>query len=155
MKRIRTRIIAAVLIVLTAALCLTGCGGSESDIKSMLGRFEKACQEVDVEGMMDCIDPDIIAPVRTVLGMLGVDELNKYAGQVMGVLGLVDIQGESPEDIIKTIKITPKEFSFNEDKTGCDVETEVSYQFNGATSAAAITVKCVLDDGAWYIRSVS
>lgn len=153
MKRKVTKIAALILVITVVISCFAGCG-AKSGVSSMLSKFEKSCQTLDVEGMMDCINPSIITPVRTVLNLFGVSDLNGAISSIIEVIGLIDFQGNSPEDILKTFKISPKDYSFNDDKTSCEVSTELSYVLGSERKTATVTIKCILVNDEWYINGI-
>ncbi len=58
-------------------LALTACASKEErEVKKTLSNFESACQELDAEALLDCIDPTVADVLRTggdLLSLIGID----------------------------------------------------------------------------------
>lgn len=66
MKKNRRFICLVVLLVM--AVQLTACGGKE-ECRNVLDEFEYACNELDVDAMLRCINPEIADPIRLGLAL--------------------------------------------------------------------------------------
>ena len=138
----------AVLLIST----LSGCANKE--VKDLIGRFETSCQAMDVDGMLDCCNPTIVKPLRGVLGILGVKDLNGIVDSLSNILGAFDLKGNSPEDVLKTVKITPTKYETNSTKDGCSVQATITYVLNGKTVEKNVQIACTKGSEGWYISSI-
>ena len=58
---------------------------------------------------------------------------------------------EKLEELYQTIKITPRDYTFNDAKDECDVTAEVSYTVDGEQRSDLCTFHCEVVDDNWYI----
>lgn len=66
--RIFKRAVSLIVAAAFLACVLTGCGGSaERDIERLTQRFCDAYNEVDVEGMLDCLEPSMANTVESMI----------------------------------------------------------------------------------------
>ena len=153
MKKKMVKAVALVMVVVLL-VSLGGCG-QKGDIKKLMSRFETACQSLDVEGIMDCLDPTIIKPLRSILGILGMGDLSGALGDVIDALGLTGIPDISSVDALQDLRLTPTDYSFGSDKTSCAVTTEIAYTLGGQEYTATVVLNCIQVDDVWYIGGIA
>lgn len=150
-KRNGLRTVALLLVTVLLLGLLSGC--ASSGVRKVISKFEKACQELDADTMLDCLNPTITNPLGDVLDFFGVDSLNSALSGVVKVLGVIDFKDDAPEDVLKTLKIKCKGFDFNDAKDACTVTAQLSYTVDGEKVEKTVLIKCEQVDDAWYIMS--
>ena len=148
------RAIALILCLTLMAALLCGCG-EKSKVQKVLSSFESACRRGDVDAIMDCCDPKVIAPIRSAMNLLGADadSLSDLLNAIMGLgtlTGAVD-ENDDPVQLLKDFRIEPVDYAFNSDKTACTVTVKCSGAIYGENYTEDGTIDCVLRDGSWYI----
>lgn len=151
-----TKAFAAVLAAVVLMSVLTGCSlfdglfGGKRNVEQLINDFESACRKLDAEAMLDCIEPDTAKPIRNIMKLFGVEDTAEIFEDLVALLGLFGDAGESAEELIGSIKIEPKEYDFNEDNDRCSVTAE----FSCGGESAVVIIKCVEEDGKWYISDI-
>ena len=65
----RNKIILLSLIIMIT-LFISGCG-EEKKCANQIQSFVSACNELDAEGILSCMDPSIADPIRITFGVIG------------------------------------------------------------------------------------
>ena len=151
MKQHIRRIVPLALVSALLLALLAGCGGEKNKVASAISQFEGACQELDVRGMIECMDPAISGPLLSAMDLFGVEDTSGALDQLVGALDLFDGAGQQTEDLVQSIRIEPKEYDFNDDRDTCTVTAELSY---GDSEPRSITLQMVLEDETWYIGGI-
>ena len=63
-----------VLLSVLLIVSLSGCKGGgivgkSAECKSLINKFEKSCNEVDIQAILDCIDPKISDPIKAIVAI--------------------------------------------------------------------------------------
>lgn len=151
MKR-PVKLIALILVCALLACSLTGC--AKADVSKKIKAFESACQKADVDAMLDCFNPDIVKPVKSVLGLLGISDFNSIADKLLDIIGFIDFKDASPQETLQTLKIKTKDFNFSENDTKCAVASEVTYKVDGEESSKTVVINLKQKDGEWFITGI-
>lgn len=152
MKRTNTIII--LFLICAVIICsLTGCG-ERYDVKKLITSLEKACDSLDVDGILDCLNPRTVDPLRTTLALLGVSDLNSVLEELGNLLDLEEFEGLDSADVIRSLKFEPFDFQFNSDKTDCEVYTKVYYTVNGQELETDVLLYCSEIRDHWYIMDI-
>ena len=71
MKKIIAVAVMLVLLV-TMAFSVTGCQAADkTEIRTVINEFEGACNKLDFDAVLDCINPQIADKVKLALGFVG------------------------------------------------------------------------------------
>ena len=154
MKNNLRRIIAILLCAVLLAGLLGGCG-EKGKVQKLIKSYERACHSAEVEDILDCYDPNIVNPVRSVSKLLGIgaDTLINLVAPLLGV----DLSGvELPDlsallDVLKTLKLKPVSYEFSNGNKKCSVKVECSIELFGSVQTVTTTFRCVERDGKWYV----
>lgn len=158
MKRKLMRTLSLLLAASMLAVLLTGCG-EKGKVKKLISEFEGACQSADMEEILDCFDPQIVKPVKGVMGLFGISAsaLSDLIGSVVGEnpfgsLSLGDlVQTDGIKEELKTLRIKPESYAFNKDKDKCSVTVTYSGTIRGEEFSREGELTCVLRDENWYL----
>ncbi len=146
-KRVMALALACVMV-----LSLAGCGGAKSKIKGTISDFEKACQELDLEAMLDCVDPTVAEPAKAGLSLLGAlagDEAEMLGEVASAIFGSV----ADPDEFLSKIRIKAGDISVDGDSA--TVEATLSAEVGGEKIEQPATIRMKQDDDEWYIAGVS
>lgn len=155
MKKMKS--ILLVLVISFASVMLCGCG-DKGDIKGLMKEFESACNDLDIDAMLDCLNPKIADTVNTTLGLVGMftdtDTDTMLDSISKALLGGTE-EGENGSEFFSTIQIDVEEIDAG--KNSATVDVEISYEVNGETidKPAEFTCNYSDEDEKWYISNVS
>lgn len=154
MKKTLRRAAALALAALMMLTLLTACGGSSGDkagIDKTLSAYQSACRDMDVRGMLECMNPSISKPIISMMDMMGMDAAEALLDKAFGMLGMLGEVGEMAEEAIKQYTIKAEDYAFNGDKDECVVTAMVSSGEGVSEEAVIYMVKV---DGKWYISGM-
>ena len=69
MKKIKSLSTLFLIIALSVSMC--ACGGQNNEIKTLTRNFENSCNKLDMNAMLDCIDPEVSGSVKKLTGLIG------------------------------------------------------------------------------------
>lgn len=156
----RKKVLTAISIILLIAVftCgLTGCGEKQG-IKSLIGKFENACNNTDIDAMLDCINPQIADPIKTGIGIYnsifnGGDDNSAALGSIEEqIIGDKSEGGES-SDFFESIEIEIGEITVTEDKAS--VSATLNFTALGKSYSKPVTISCIQEGDVWYISGFS
>lgn len=142
----------AIILVFTMMFAMTGCG-AKSEIKEVIKNYEKACNDVDFEGILNCMHPKDADKIKLAAGIVGffgnVDAdklLEKLSGFISGKVKM-------GKEFFESLKITIDEIDVDDDKA--DVDVYVTYMLNGQETTVEADMELEYYEEAWYITSFS
>lgn len=145
---------ALLLAVFLLVFSVSGCGKSNAEVKALISRFESACQKLDADEMLSCFNPRVTSPIRSVLGILGVDTLNDIVSTLADVWGFIDFKNATPKDVLKTIQIQPQKYTDSESGQECNVQATIKYSNNNKDVESKVIISCVKGSDGWYISGI-
>ncbi len=126
-------------------LALTACASKdEREIKTTLSNFESACQELDTEALLDCINPTVADVLRTggdLLSLVGIDSSAAITSVASTIFGSdyadsaflsslhlktleIDIDGD------EAVALCSLTYELDEEEQQQDVEIELEHTVN-------------------------
>lgn len=160
----------ALLLCFCLLLSASGCKNSIGDKKAIANRiasFEKSCDNLDLEGIIDCFDPQDMIAIKFVLGGLGIidnkEETAFEAGKrqlyefVTMLANLPEILREPKDEsaidvILHSITLKADEISFpNRRHDNAVANCKVSVQIDDETYTSRVEFNMIKSDGDWYI----
>lgn len=144
------RKIMALCLVVVLMLGVSGCG-AKSECKELIGNLETACNSMDVDGILDCFNPDTVAPIKMVLNTFGEGKEN-LINFVYDMLGISVQEGESAEETLETIKLEPTEFELS-DESGT-VNCTLSIEVGDSIVEKELVFEVIKVDEQWYIEGL-
>lgn len=140
--------------VATLLMCASICGCStnetpenpeEKQIKNTILEFQQSCNDIDVDGMLDCINPALVKMIDVLPG-----DPDKVLIAIIDLICLVDI--DTADDILaffESIRIDTESFEIEDDSA--TVDAVLSYTLDDETSAEDVTIKMIKKRGNWYL----
>ena len=137
-------------LIMTIILSLCGCSNGNNEIKKLMSEFEYSCNELDIDAMLDCVDPKISDKIKLATGIASMftdkdsDELlESLAGMLTGDSSL------NAADFFSSIK-----FEISNVKTKKEAGTAdaiVEYNIAGENYKKEATFEYVYSMKKWYI----
>ena len=142
------------LAFLLIAMQLTGCGAS-GECKAVVEKFETACNELDVNGILDCMNPTVAEPIKTGLNFLsgivqqGSQELMDLIGNAL--LSSEQTEGEDVDasEMFGSMDIEVKNCKV--DKDTAVVQAEITFNAFGKEITKQAELDMIQKEEAWYI----
>ncbi len=139
------------IIVLTVSMC--ACGNQNNEIKTLTKNFENSCNKLDMNAMLDCIDPDISGSVKKLTGLIGMfsdkdtDELLDSFAKV-----LFSELPENSKEFFSSIKIKLDNIETDEDSASATAE--ITYEISGEDNKSNANFEYTRIDEKWYISNL-
>lgn len=158
MNRKKIRMLSCVLVLLVIS-SLTSCSKTDvqkESIKQTLVNFQSACNNADIDGMVDCINPTISKPIQ--VGMALISTLSGDAYDEMleeistNIADSVFGQDYGGMDFLKSISFSDMKITVNKDKA--TVECTIQYKIAGELFDNYTTINMIKKDDDWYISGV-
>lgn len=153
MKRVSRNIVLTVLIFVML-FSVVGCANlkNSSDIKKLMNNFESSCNELDINGILDCINPSIADKIKLAVGIVGTftdtptDELiDVISGALTSDSSIIGTE------FFESIKIEVEDIEIVEDNA--TVTTVLSYTIADETYEKSAVFECIYYTGEWYISN--
>ena len=145
--------ITAIVISIAMLVSLTGCGGSKKEIENLMTEFEYACNTLDFDAVLNCINPKISDKVKLAMGFVGMfteTDTDEMFEKLAEYLSKDDIGGT---DFFSSIKIKVDDISISSDTA--TVSTTLTYKVNGDEVVRESNFKCIYYTKKWFISSFS
>lgn len=150
MRKIFTLVIAIVLSI-AMIFSLVGCSGSNKEIKKLMTDFEQACNALDFDAVLDCINPKISDNIKLAVGLVDMfsdTESDELFDKLAEHLSSDDVGGK---DFFSSIKIEVKDIII-EDETAT-VSAILTYDLKGDETVREATFNCIYYAEKWFITS--
>lgn len=147
----------SLLLVVAIMVSLVGCGAGErrEAILDTLDHFEKSCQRLDIDGILDCLNPSYARPISTAKALLGAftdvntDELLQTAFEL-----LFDQKDVDPEAFLSAVTFENPEVSSK--KTTGLVKADLTVNIAGEKLSYNVEVEMKYDEeeDLWFISGI-
>lgn len=146
----------AAAMALVLAMCLTLCAcGDKGQIKSTISDFEKACHTLDLNEILDCVDPTVAKVIGGGAGLIG-SLTGKTSEELLDSIVPTLFGEDFSSEFLESIDIKVEDVAVNE--TSATAMCTISYLYDGEERAQDATLKLVKEgtekDAAWYINGV-
>ncbi len=151
MKKFKS--IAALILIIALSVSMCACGNQNNEIKTLTKNFENSCNKLDLNAMLDCIDPDISGSVKKLTGLIGMfsdkdtDELLDSFAKV-----LFSELPENSKEFFSSIKIKLDNIEIDEDKASATAE--ITYEISGENNTSNANFEYTRIDEKWYISNL-
>lgn len=143
------------LLSIIMLLSMSGCTSDKSQIKDALSEFEYSCQNLDVDAMLACIDPDIADPIRFGVAVYSQVQGDDYEDVMDGILEcLITSQaGESVDSEAFFSTISFSDEKIEKKKAYANVACKVNFEMAGEQFTRDANIQMVKRDDKWYVVS--
>lgn len=142
--------IVIMMLIATLVLSLCGCSNDKSEIENLMMEFEYSCNELDIDAMLDCIDPAISDKIKLATGiasMFADKDSDELTEELVGLL-----TGEetiNANDFFSSITIETKDIKVKKE-TGSS-EAVVEYSLAGEKFKKNAELEFIKTLDKWYI----
>ena len=143
-------------LVLAMSLCLTLCAcGDKSEIKDTIEDFEEACQTLDLNDILDCLDPTVAEVVGGGAGLIG--KLTGQSSEELLDSIIPTLFGENyTSEFLQSLEIKVQDVAVNENNA--TAMCTITYLHDGVEQSRDATFELVKegvdDDADWYITGI-
>ncbi len=100
----------SIVLAFICIIPLAGCSNEEEQIKILMTEFEYSCNTLDVDGILDCIHPDVTNKIKGALGVIGLFTGNDSDDILDSIASFIADNGDvDTDDFFKTFKIDVKD----------------------------------------------
>ena len=151
MKKLKSCIALVLIIVLSVSIC--ACGSQNNEIKTLTKNFENSCNKLDMNAMLDCIDPEVSGSIKKLTGLIGMfsdkdtDELLDSFAKV-----LFSELPENSQEFFSSIKIKLDNIEIEEDSASASAE--ITYEISGEDNKSNANFEYIRIDEKWYISNL-
>ena len=144
---------AALFLIIALSVSMCACGGQNNEIKTLTKHFENSCNKLDMNAMLDCIDPDVSGSVKKLTGLIGMfsdkdtDELLDGFAKV-----LFSELPENSREFFSSIKIKLDNIEIEEDSASASAE--ITYEISGEDNKSNANFEYTRVDEKWYISNL-
>lgn len=144
---------AALILILALSISICACGNQNNEIKTLTKDFENSCNKLDMNAMLDFIDPDISGSVKKLTGLIGMfsdkdtDELLDSFAKV-----LFSELPENSKEFFSSIKIKLDNIEIEEDNASASAE--ITYEISGEDNKSNANFEYIRIDEKWYISNL-
>lgn len=147
-------LIVSVILALAMVCSLTGCSKANEDIENLMTEFEYACNTLDIDAVLDCINPKVSDKIRLAVGVLGMftetDSDEMFESLAAALAGESEVIGT---EFFSSIKIEVNDIQAEKDTA--TVLTTLTYNLTGDDVVREATFSCIYYTEKWYISSFS
>lgn len=133
---------------------LAGCSNEEEQIKNLMTEFEYSCNTLDVDGILDCIHPDVANKIKGALGVIGLFTGNDRDDILDSIASFISDNGNvDSEDFFKSIEIDVTKIEFS--GSTAKVNLYLKYKIVSEYITSEINLICEKYNEKWYIKNFS
>lgn len=143
----------AIVVLAVMIFSLGGCGKADKEIENLMTEFEYACNTLDFDAVLNCINPKISDKIKLAAGLVGMfteTDTDEMFERLADYLSADEIGGT---DFFSSIKIQVEEIDAEEDTAV--VSAILTYELNGEQVERRATFDCIYYIEKWYISSFS
>ena len=145
--------LATLFLIIALSISMCACGNQNNEIKTLTKNFENSCNKLDMNAMLDCIDPDVSGSVKKLTGLIGMfsdkdtDELLDSFAKV-----LFSELPENSKEFFSSIKIKLANIEIEEDSASASAE--ITYDISGEDNKSNANFEYTRVDEKWYISNL-
>lgn len=141
------------VMTLVLVLSMGACSAGTSEIETLTKNFETACNSLDLNGILDCVTPEISTSVKAVTGFIGMFS-DKDSDEILEKVGSVIFKGlpENSREFFSSIKVDIDTVEQGEDKASA--AARITYEISGEKHEKDLSLDYSCVDGKWYISNL-
>lgn len=140
-------------LVMVMCIGVSACSSKNNEVETLTNNFENSCNKLDVNAMLDCIDPGVSDKIKKITGFVGLfsdkdtDELiESFASMIFSGLP------ENSKEFLSSIKLITKDIAIEEETATATATIE--YSISGEKYSKEATLEYMNIDGKWYIADL-
>ena len=145
----------ALLMVFMCAACSGSAAPKPNEPASILARFEKANNDRDMQALLNCYDPDFVAFIQGIAGIVGgvfgMDKTTDAMNALLPYLSKAFQEYVQSNDTYPTIRLSEISTTMNGDNKATVRYTETLVYPNGSEKSSEQSMAVTKVNGTWYI----
>ena len=150
------------LMCLMVLISLTGCGRkNKAECAQLISSFEESCNELNVNGILNCINPKISDPLKGVMAigenLLGADAaegVSKVLESIGAGIGSIFTEdGVQMSEMLANIQLEPTKYHLKK-KEGCGI-CKATATVNGIDFIKNLKISVIKNNDEWYISGIA
>lgn len=145
------------IMVLMLILQLTACGSEKEECQNVLDEFEYACNELDVDAMLRCINPQIADPIRLGLSLfthLTDKDVEDYVDEIAeSLIDTMDEVNIDATELFHSMELEVTKVKAKGKKASAYVN--ITFETMGIGMEKYGVFQMIQVDDIWYIESFS
>lgn len=152
------KIVCAIALVLAMSMLLAGCDTAPQP-EDTLQRFIEAYNKVDLNGMIDCLEPSIAQGYKALMnvasGLIGMTGVQLSISDLISAMPLlISISPEMSQSMQNMPKMSMEVLSKQINGSTATLIIRLTSVSNEGTESTEGSCTFVLQDGKWYIRNM-
>lgn len=143
------------VFIMICSVC--ACSGSKDEIQNVIDEFEYSCQNLDIDAMLNCIDPSVAQPIRALILaaslLTGTDAEDATEDAMDMAVNTVFGESYEPREFLKGLSIEDEKISVK--TKNATVDCKIVFEIAGERFNQNTTIKLKNKDDAWYISGIS
>lgn len=140
------------ILIVTMILSFCGCSSDKGEIESLMMKFEHSCNELNIDSMLDCIDPDISEKIKLATefnGLFTDEESDVLTEELFAVMTGGSLM--SANELLPSIKIELSDIMTNM-RSGV-ANAAIEYKIAGESFETEAVFRYTYKNEKWYISS--
>lgn len=152
------RIFCLMMVLVMMTFCVTGCGKKEQkECEIVLDEFEYACNELDADAILRCINPKISDPIKIGLAFVtnwtSMDTEDMVDEIAAALVGSLDEMQLDATEMFQSMELETVDFE-SEDGYGA-LLSKVTFETMGVEVEKYVVFDMIHVDDQWYIDGFS
>ena len=143
-------------IFLIAVLCVSLCGcpiSERSSVKGTIHKFEHACHKLDIDEMLECVEPTIAKLFNILPIPKDKESRSEFLLNIIDFIYVIDADSANEVmDFFESVHIKVNSVDVGERRA--TVEAELHYKIDGVKSEDYIIITLLERGNEWYIASI-
>lgn len=150
------RITALTLVLVLLVSSMTGCSAQKTEVLDKLDEFTYACRNLDVDALLNCIDPDIAEPIKMGLVLFSTATGQDYEDVIDGIL--IDLVGSifgsdyDPDAFLSTLTISNPKVTVRGKQA--KIRCVIGFEIAGKKLSREATIVMAKEQKKWYVANV-
>ena len=150
MKKRFVKVLVSMMMII---MILTGCAATgKSECKAVIKEFQNACNTLDINTMLDCIDPEIAEPGRLFISLMGEDPTEILDLFSQGLIFGMNMYGGEAAEIFESFKIEVERIAMENTYAVADCKVSCLVEGEVIESSAEVTMELIGEE--WYIVNI-
>ncbi len=141
------------ILMLSIALSITACGSKTNEIRNLMSEFENSCNKLDLNSMLNCINPKVADGVKLATGVLGIFS-DKNTDELLDDLAsvLLDEAPSNAKEFFSSIEMATDDIKIDGDTA--TAMAEIEYKISGEAYEENAVFEYIYTDEKWYISNL-
>lgn len=127
-------------------------GGEKKAIQNTLEEFEYACHNMDLNAILNCIDPDVAQPIKLLIAIGSMATDTDYEEMLDMLVDQVFGEGLNPQEFLPKLELAVEDLKVKKDVAAAFAK--INFELSGQQFTEPVYFYMIKVDDKWYISSV-